>query len=193
VARVSRPGRPGSVTFNQAAVQQLLNAIKLLIRLSSGFAGLLLGARNSGRAPRSSTRRLPGARPGGYQELDQAVTRSSTRRLPGARPGGYQELACLYVPGPSSLVFVYLATNTRPPSWSELRRAGAWCLVRAPPSWSDQAAEPAPGARSELPGPSSLVLGSGPQLARQKPRARDQGPKNRPGRELRRPWPDFTR
>jgi hypothetical protein len=51
VARVSRPGRPGSVTFNQAAVRQLPHAINLLIQLSSGFAGLLPGARNSGRAP----------------------------------------------------------------------------------------------------------------------------------------------
>jgi hypothetical protein len=132
VARVSRPGRPGSVTFNQAAVRQLPHAINLLIQLSSGFAGLLPGACNSGRAP--------WCRPGGYQELDQAVTRSSRVCMSLGRAPW-----CLYI-------------------WPQTpgRRAG--------PS----SAELVPGAWSELPGPSSLVLGSGPLSAQQ-----NRGPRTR--------------
>ena len=56
MALVSRPLSRALVTFNQVAVPQLTHAINLLIRLNSGFAGLLPSARNSGRAPRCSTR-----------------------------------------------------------------------------------------------------------------------------------------
>lgn len=115
VARVSRPLARALVTFNQVAVPQLTHAINLLIRLNSGFAGLLPGARNSGRAPRCSTR-------------------CSTRWLPGARPG---------------------------------RRAGAWCLVRGPPSWSDQAAELVPGARTGTPFRPAKTEGHGPGAKKQ--------------------------